>query len=157
MLGGLVTASSAQTAVAAASSPARIDASGALNSAKAATTAAAVKGLLNAKTLRFAFSSAAGTCPPGTSDASYCVGGTGELTFTIVITPHGKHHVQAASVEAKIKAGATVRVTAKINRAGLAALKLAKKDKSYVTVALSDEAILSRSSYETAQGTVKIH
>jgi hypothetical protein len=154
--GALSTTSSARDASAVTASPAQSDATAAVGSAKAAVSADAVEGLLSARQLEFSFSSSPGTCPPGTSDASYCVGGTGRLVFTIVLTGHDRHHLQAATAHATITAGATVQVDATINRAGIALLRRAEKHGYSVSAALSTEAILSKTAYYTAQGRIRI-
>jgi hypothetical protein len=137
---------------AATAAPARADATAALRSAKAAIAAA---DLLSARKVAFAFSSASGTCPPGTTDASYCLAAAGRLTFRLVFVD-GSRHAQAASVGAHISASSNVSVTAAIDTVGLALLRSARSHHAPVTAEITAEATISATAYFTARGTVKI-
>jgi hypothetical protein len=156
ILGAFATDSSASAAHAAASSPAHSDATAALSAAKTVVGKAAISGLLNSKRVAFAFASSAGTCPPGTSDASYCLGGSGNLTFSVVLSTAGQSTVDAVSDKTHFAANSTISVNGKISRAGLALLRYAKSHKATAKVSFSSEAVISSSSYSTATGSLKI-
>jgi beta-glucanase (GH16 family) len=141
----------------AASSPARSDATAALAAARAAVSAAGVSGLLSIKHVRFTFASSPGTCPPGTANASYCLGGTGSLDFSLVLRLRGhRGAVPAATTQASIVAGAAVPVSAGLDHNAFVLLRYARAHRDDVSATLKAEAILSAATYYTAKGTVMI-
>ena len=156
LLAGPIATGSARTAHFAAVSPAHSDATAALSAAKTDVRTAGLSGLLSTKAVSFTFSSVAGTCPPGTSDASYCLGASGKISFVVVLSTPGRKAVQAISTHAKIKGGSAVSVSATIDRSGLALLRYAKKHHRRVGAALSTEAVLSITAYDTASAKVQI-
>jgi hypothetical protein len=156
LVAALAPASLARDAHSAATSPARADASAALAGAKANLSAGAVAGLLAGKRIVFTFPSSAGTCPPGTSDAAYCLGATGTLSFTLVLSAAGTDHVNAASTHAHIKPASTISVSATLSHSALALLRRAHKHDSSLKASLSAEATLSATSFYTAHTTVTI-
>jgi hypothetical protein len=141
----------------AAVSPAQSDATGALSAATTALKADTVVGLLQGKTLRFAFTSATGTCPPGTSDGSYCVGASGTLSFELTLRMRGHRPVQATSTSVHFVGDSAVVVTATIDAAGIRTLRAAIRRGTTLPATMAAEAIISSRSFYTATGRTTLH
>jgi hypothetical protein len=137
-------------------SPAHADTSGALRYAARAIEAASIKNLVATHRLKFSFRTAAGTCPPGTNDGSYCVGAAGRLLFSLLLHESHGRTLRAADVRVRFAARSRVRITARLDRPALAALRLDRRNATKIRVTLSCETIISAASYYAEKRTVQL-
>jgi hypothetical protein len=138
-------------------SPASVDATAAISAGKSALKSNEIGGLLTFKALKFKFASSPGTCPPGTSNPAYCVGGRGRLVVTLYLTGHGGSTVEATDTLVTISASATVTVSASLNHSALALLRSNRDHRHSVSATLIASALLLSASADSAQGTLKLH
>jgi hypothetical protein len=137
--------------------PASVDATAAISAGTAALKSNEIGGLLTFKALKFKFTSSPGTCPPGTNNPAYCVGGRGRLVVTLYLTGHSGTTVVATDTLVTINANSTVTVIAGLDHSALALLRSNRDHRHTVSATLIVSALLLSASTGRAQGTIKLH